>query len=432
MESEVKISVILAFYNAEKYLRETIKSIINQTLKQIEIICVDDGSQDNSCNIIKEIMTLDQRVKLFFNTVESDGAALARNLGIEKSIGEYLAILDADDIFELDMLECAYNKAKELDADTVIFDGYYYHDTNGLEEIVPFLLNREYVNDLESFTPDQMRNSIFQITVGCAWNKIFRRKMIIDNKIQFRPVFFSDDTEFTCLALLYSELIGILPEYFVHYRVFASNNQTSQKIYHPETGYKTFCYLKNELIKRGLYEKYKRSYVNRMLKYVYEYLFSMRDYENYSILFFELKKRLQDMGAYDISEFEITNLEWVKFRNLIRISCRPEDFLFNYIMNNNDREIRNRLMIPYPARGKKKIILYGAGKIGTNIYNLRKYIKDVEIVAVVDKKAEYIITPKKIKEMDYDYIFIAIDNKDIRNDIKNKLISEDIDIEKII
>ena len=105
MLEEIKISIIMPVYNAEKYLCEALDSVRNQTLKEIEIICVDDGSTDRSVEILSEYQKKDSRIKVLHQTEPSAGAALARNLGLQEARGEYLSFLDADDLFEPDLLE---------------------------------------------------------------------------------------------------------------------------------------------------------------------------------------------------------------------------------------------------------------------------------------------------------------------------------------
>ena len=108
----VKVSVILPVYNASDYLHQCMDSIVGQTLKDIEIICVDDGSTDNSLDILKEYEQKDKRVKVIQQ--KNAGAGAARNNGLSIATGEYLSFLDSDDFFEPDMLEKAYEKAKVL------------------------------------------------------------------------------------------------------------------------------------------------------------------------------------------------------------------------------------------------------------------------------------------------------------------------------
>ncbi len=114
----IKVSVIIPVYNAEKFLERCLTSLCNQTLKDIEIICVDDCSQDNSVNIVKEFMAKDERVHLISHT-ENGGSSKARNTGIKHSTGEYLGFVDADDYPDLDFYEKLYTVAQKTHSDLI-------------------------------------------------------------------------------------------------------------------------------------------------------------------------------------------------------------------------------------------------------------------------------------------------------------------------
>ena len=117
-ERDIKVSVIIPIYNACRYIRPTLDSVISQTLTDIEIICVDDGSTDTSLDMIKIYQKMDSRIRIITKT--NGGPALARNNGLARARGEYLAFLDADDFYEIDMLEKMYARAKVDDLDIVI------------------------------------------------------------------------------------------------------------------------------------------------------------------------------------------------------------------------------------------------------------------------------------------------------------------------
>ena len=123
----VKVSVIMPIYNAYDYLRPAIESVLDQTLTEIELICIDDGSTDNSYELIKEYQQKDERVRIVTET--NAGPSLARNNGIKRARGEYIAFLDADDFFEPTLLEKLYTAAVEKDLDIAIteYDIYNSH-----------------------------------------------------------------------------------------------------------------------------------------------------------------------------------------------------------------------------------------------------------------------------------------------------------------
>lgn len=137
---KTKVSVILPVYNTEKYLPECLDSLLNQTLKDIEIICINDGSTDNSLEILQEYQANDQRIRIL--NQENQGAAIARNKGIQMAEGEYLSFLDADDFFDENMLKWSYEKAQKTNSDICIYGSYLYDNLTKKEKNVPLLLEK--------------------------------------------------------------------------------------------------------------------------------------------------------------------------------------------------------------------------------------------------------------------------------------------------
>ena len=124
------ISIIVPVYNAEKFLNDTIKTVQNQTYQNWEMIFVDDCSNDNSRNIIKEAMKKDKRIKLLCQE-KNDGAALARNRGINEALGDFICFLDADDLWHKDKLQKQLNFMNEKRC-AFSFTGYQFADCNGI------------------------------------------------------------------------------------------------------------------------------------------------------------------------------------------------------------------------------------------------------------------------------------------------------------
>ena len=124
-----KVSVIIPCYNAEKYLDQCMYSVINQTLQDIEIICVDDGSTDKTLEILHQYEEKDQRIKVLCQ--QNKFAGVARNKGMDAAKGEYFAFLDADDYYELDGLEKAYEIAKTNDLDMLKLSSYLLDEQTG-------------------------------------------------------------------------------------------------------------------------------------------------------------------------------------------------------------------------------------------------------------------------------------------------------------
>ena len=123
------ISVIIPVYNAENFLNECLNSIINQTYENLEIICINDGSTDNSLNILKKFSKKDTRIKIF--TTDNCGQGSARNLGLNNASGEYISFIDADDWIRLDTYEILYSKIYQSDLDLLFFQMINFIDSTG-------------------------------------------------------------------------------------------------------------------------------------------------------------------------------------------------------------------------------------------------------------------------------------------------------------
>ena len=174
-----KVSVIIPVYNVEEYLRECLDSVVNQTLKEIEIICVDDGSTDNSLEILKEYTKKDNRITVI--TQQNLHAGVARNAGLAVARGEYLSFLDSDDFFELNMLEDMYNKGKNENIDIIIC-GNDLFDTKE-KTYKKQIINPKWINKIVNF--EDLKDELFIVTRPIAWNKIIKRKLIVENKLEY-------------------------------------------------------------------------------------------------------------------------------------------------------------------------------------------------------------------------------------------------------
>ena len=135
--NKVKVSIIIPLYNPEEsLLRKCLDSALNQTLKEIEVLCIDDGSDDTTKDILNEYSKNDSRCKII--PQENSGAGIARNNGIKHSNGEYIVFLDADDWIESEMCESLYDFAKNLDVDLILFDNVWHREDSITTEFVHF------------------------------------------------------------------------------------------------------------------------------------------------------------------------------------------------------------------------------------------------------------------------------------------------------
>ena len=219
-----KVTVIIPVYNAEKHLVKCLESVVNQTLEDIEIICVDDGSTDNSNKILKEYEEKDLRIKVIEQ--ENQYAGVARNNGMAIATGEFLSFLDSDDFFDSNMLEEMYGKCKSEDADICICGAKQAtEDTNKGEEL-RWCLNKQFVPAESVFSRSDIPNHILQITNPAPWNKLFRLEFIKHFNLQFSNTINANDLYFTISALGLAGKITVVNEALVNYRTHAAKGLT--------------------------------------------------------------------------------------------------------------------------------------------------------------------------------------------------------------
>lgn len=215
----IKVSVIVPVYNVENYIEKCLDSLAKQTLKEIEILIINDGSPDNSQKIIDKYVKKYKNMKSF--TKENGGLSDARNYGIERASGEYIAFVDSDDYVTHDMYEKMYVKAKSGDFDMVVCDlNYIYPD-----KIIPAYSN------IKNDTTD-IKNTMLNI-YPAAWNKIFKKELF-GEKIKFKKDVWFEDVEFIYRLLPSIKNIGVVHEHFNQYvqREGSITNTINRKVYH--------------------------------------------------------------------------------------------------------------------------------------------------------------------------------------------------------
>lgn len=257
-----KVSVIIPVYNVEEYLRECLDSIVKQTLREIEIICVDDGSTDNSLEILKEYAKKDNRITVI--TQKNLHAGVARNAGLAVAKGEYLSFLDSDDFFEINMLEETYSKAKSDNAEIIIFGNYVYDQTK--QEDIRKTTYLEKFIEKSPFRPEEFSKDLFLISNPNAWTKLFKRETIIANNVFFENYTSCNDITFVNTMLTLVKKISLTNTPYVHYRINTKINISADR------GAKASCFiyavkkLENNLKKHQTYGTYKETLETRIDK----------------------------------------------------------------------------------------------------------------------------------------------------------------------
>lgn len=215
-----KVSVIVPIYKVEKYLRQCIDSIINQSLKDIEIILVNDGSPDNCPKICDEYKKIDSRIKVIHK--KNGGLSSARNAGMKIATGEYIGFVDSDDYIEHDMYEKMYYTAKEHDVDFVMSDYYKVHETNKTEVsaiIDGGIYNKNKIKNI-IYPQLIMKENIDYGPLLAVWHCLYKNSFLKDNDIYFDEVVkYSEDNLFSSIVGYKSESFYYMKgSYFYNYR----------------------------------------------------------------------------------------------------------------------------------------------------------------------------------------------------------------------
>jgi glycosyltransferase involved in cell wall biosynthesis len=260
-----QISVIIPVFNAQRYLSECLDSVINQTFKDTEIICVNDGSSDNSLEILKSYAKKDKRIKIIDKT--NTGSGDSRNTGLKACCGKYIIFLDADDFVEENMFKELYNKIEETNSDIAFCDYYRYHNETGkieLKKVKTKLINSPTVN---FYT---LKEKIF-LTTPAPWTKIYRRSFTEKNHLSFQNTKSCNDVAFYFLSFILAKSISYVPQPLVYYRFDNPYNISKQRgeISHYQCILQVYTYIKQELIKRGIFPKFKKLYQKKMLEAFY-------------------------------------------------------------------------------------------------------------------------------------------------------------------
>lgn len=220
----IKVSVIIPVYNVEKYLKKCLDTVINQTLKEIEIICVDDGSSDNSLTILNEYQKSDSRIIIFKQ--ENRGPGETRNFALNNAHGEYVFFLDSDDWIEVDALEKLYGNAIDNDSELVLFDSIEHLPNNHDKERVFHILEK-FKDNIFDYTMVKrlVLNSFF-----VPWSKLYKTSFILENNIRYPPFPLFVDVSFHVANTSLAKRISYLPEKLYHYNKLNESSVQNTKI----------------------------------------------------------------------------------------------------------------------------------------------------------------------------------------------------------
>lgn len=279
MESP-KISIIIPVYNTEEYVRDAIMSIVNQTLKEIEIIVVNDGSTDNSLQIIKDLAKSDPRIQVY--SQENQGQAIARNYGLNKAEGKYLYFMDSDDLLEKEALSCCYEKCEKEELDFVFFDAEVFGDTKWTSSFFDYDRSGIVKNNIYKGTEILDILLKFGVFRSPLWLYLVKHDFVKYTGLTFHPVR-HEDLLFSSFVHIYAQRVGYLPCVFFRRRLRPNSVMTTRYSSEDINAYLTII---------GELNKAKTENTSRIIEKLTEYIINPAMYNARTLSFSERMKVL--------------------------------------------------------------------------------------------------------------------------------------------
>ncbi|MCI9262890.1 glycosyltransferase [uncultured Adlercreutzia sp.] len=251
------ISVIIPMHNAERYLEECLDSILAQTIDDYEVIIVDDASSDESRVIANSYAKEHPNFK-----VESHcgNAGSARNQGMNSATGDFLIFLDSDDFFESHMLEKALRAAQQNDADIVLFGARNFDTNSKAYTTQESCLKYDLLPNRERFSPEDVKDNLFQVINPAPWTKMFRRSFIEKTSLRFQELDNSNDVFFSFAALANAGSIAAVRESFVSYRMGTKGSTQDTKLRKPLCFLEALKALEEHLVSNSMWEDFADSF----------------------------------------------------------------------------------------------------------------------------------------------------------------------------
>jgi glycosyltransferase involved in cell wall biosynthesis len=328
-EKNPQISVIIPIYNCEKYIKECLSSLIKQTFKNFEIICINDGSKDDTLKILRKFEAKDVRVKIY--NQNNRGPGIARNVGMNVSKGDYLMFLDSDDIFEKTMLEELYIKIKENDSDVVICNSQNFQVKKWWKKFYEknYIIKDEIINQT-TFSSLDIKRDFFNLFIWWPWDKMYKRRYIKSLGVEYQHLKSSEDLYFVASSVIAAKKISYLDKILINHRIGIKNSVSNSRRKSWDNFYYALKELKKFMKEKGLYERFKQDFIN------YVASFSIWQLENIDGISFELLyQKIKDewWDEFDVNKY---NENYFYSQNLFKN--------IKFILNSNLKLLDNSIL----------------------------------------------------------------------------------------
>lgn len=341
--SNKAVSVIIPVYNTEEYLDQCLDSVTKQSLKDIEIICVDDGSTDGSRAIMDKYANNSDCLTIL--TTERRGPGFARNLALRRAAGEYIAFIDSDDYICQDMLENMYSTAVKYNSDLVMCTIKRFND-NSSEAFSRCAYDKNIPANLDNstFTWTDIKETLFDLRFSCC-NKLYRKELLFKNEIKFSVGNFYEDMIFTYKALLCAERIRFIRRQFYFNRRQRKGATTFTQGPHVMGAFKAFDELEEFINSKSEFKILKEQFDAFKIKKLIEYL--PRNDAGHIGAFYEEMKAHLERSPFLVENSYIND----KQRDIV---CRiKESIVLDFIMSDY-WDLKRRYSILYRKNHKLK------------------------------------------------------------------------------
>lgn len=356
MSKRIKVSVIIPVHNGAAYIKDTMQCIVNQSFQELEIILVDDGSTDNTVDIIKEFQATNPQIQYLYQ--EKANAGVARNRGMEKAVGDYLLFLDGDDLFENNIIERMYNKIIEDDGEVCVCNADQYDTEKKILMKKAQYLRKSYLPEVRPFSRKEIGSAILYFTTSVPWNKMVKKEFLEKNKIRFQDIERANDQYFSIMVLILAERITVVEDILVHYRVKQKGNLTTEFSDTPLCAYEAMVEVEKELQKSGLLNNkdIRQAFDNKVLNLMIYSLNIQNSLAGYQQLYDTITQGgMEKMGVVlREKEYYFNELEYNNFVNMSKLTC--DEFLFVKNREYRDTIAKKNLRYKTILEEKKEVL----------------------------------------------------------------------------
>ena len=287
--SDVAVSIIIPVYNSARFLRECLDSVLSQSFQDYEVLCVDDGSTDDSASILEEYAGLDCRLCVIRQ--EHSNAGDARNRGITQARGEYLLFLDADDVFNPLLCGELYKEITAAGADVCVCGADMFRSKDG--KTIPWTPLDLRGLPASPFSPWEAGEQLFLFSGAITWNKMYRRETVLRLNLRFQSQIRANDLYFVYCMLALSKKIAVVDLPLIHYRVGTAGSLQSNNDRAPGCFLNALYRVFDEFEVRGIRQRFEKGLEKAAIHQIVYNLDSLKSDRSFE----QLYQQLQDEGV---------------------------------------------------------------------------------------------------------------------------------------